>query len=149
MVTPYAFLRFLGLPHLPSIFVQVVLSLSLVLGVVMLWNWRSGNFDLLAGSLLIAMPIATPYAFYYELTLSIPAAIFLVRGGYGTKALDRILLAIIIFGPAGLWFVEPSTPLAPFFAPVLLMIFARSFMVARQLASLAPNDATHSPSPLR
>ena len=149
MVTPYAFLRFLGLPHLPSIFVQVVLSLSLVLGVVMLWNWRSGNFDLLAGSLLIAMPIATPYAFYYELTLSIPAAIFLVRGGYGTKALDRILLAIIIFGPAGLWFVEPSTPLAPFFAPVLLMIFARSFMVARQSASLAPNDAAHSPSPLR
>jgi len=149
MITPYAFLRFLGLPHQPSIYLQVVLSLSLALGVIILWSRRSANFNLLAGSLLVAIPIATPYAFYYELTLLIPAAIFLVRGGYGAKILDRILLAIIVFGPAGLWFVDTSTPLAPLFAPVLVMIFARSFLVAHQSASRAPNDAAHNPSPLR
>ncbi len=149
MITPYAFLRFLGLPHQPSIYLQVVLSLSLALGVIILWSRRSANFNLLAGSLLVAIPIATPYAFYYELTLLIPAAIFLVRGGYGAKILDRILLAIIVFGPAGLWFVDTSTPLAPLFAPVLVMIFARSFLFARQSASRAPNDAAHNPSPLR
>ncbi|MHA1529804.1 MAG: glycosyltransferase family 87 protein [Alphaproteobacteria bacterium] len=149
MITPYAFSRFLGLPHLPSTLVQVVLSLSLALGVIMLWRRRSGNFDLLAGSLLVAMPIATPYAFYYELTLLIPAAIFLVRGGYGAKALDRILLAIIVFGPAGLWFVSTSSSLATLFAPVILVVFARSFMVVRQSVSLTPDDAAHNPSPLR
>jgi hypothetical protein len=137
------------LSHLPSIGAQVVFFLSLAFGVIMIWSRRSANFNLSAGSLLVAMPIATPYAFYYELTLLIPAAIFLVRGGFGARTLDRILLAVIIFGPAALWFVSVSNPLATLFAPVLLMIFVRSFMVARQTASRAPDDATPGPSPLR
>jgi len=149
MVTPYAFSRLLGLPHLPSLYVQTAFSLTIALGVIMLWSRRPGNFDLLAGTLLVATPIATPYAYYYEMTLLIPAAIFLVRGGYGARALDRVLLAIIIFGPAIFWFANGKVELAPLFAPVLLLLFARSFMFARQTASPAPDGATPSPSPLR
>lgn len=119
MVSPYAFGRFLGLPHQAALVVQAAVSLLLAVAVYRLWRRRHGvaGHHLASGVLCAAVPIATPYAYYYELVFAVPAVLLLVRGGYGAGLADRALLAAAVFGPAVLWI---WTPAAPLFAPLLL-----------------------------
>ena len=133
MVSPYAFLRYFEVPHETSLAVQYAITAGLVATLMLAWRRRSADFMILAGMLLIAIPVATHYVYYYELVLCIPAAIYLVRGGFGATAVDRILLALALFGPAS-FFV--STQLAPLMAPVLLAIFVRAFLLCTFDASV-------------
>lgn len=119
MVTPYAFGRAVGLTHRPAIALQLIVSVTLAIAVYRLWR-RVAPEEVLGragGVLCAAIPIATPYAYYYEMVFGVPAAILLVRGGYGATAIDRLLLGIAVMGPAVLWI---HTPLSPYFAPMLV-----------------------------
>lgn len=123
MVSPYAFFRLLGSGHDASMALQLGVSLLLVIFVSMLWNgWRRRPY-LMIGALMMAIPLATPYAYYYELTVCVAGAIFLVRGGYGSTAPDRLLLAGLLFAPIIL-FVR--TELAPLLMLFPAAVFARS-----------------------
>lgn len=123
MVNPYAFFRLTGLAHGPALGAQVVVSVALAAIVYAVWRrWRDRR-DLAFGLLLVAIPIATPYAFYYELALTVPGAIMLVRAGYGAAMLDRVLLALLLFGPVALF---PVTEAAPLFAPLIALVFLRA-----------------------
>lgn len=139
MVSPYAFGRGTGLEHGPAMVGQLTVSAGLAAIVFMLWRRRSAaaSSDLPAGVLCMAVPAATPYAYYYELVFAVPAAILLVRGGYGRSWLDRILLGLAVIGPAVLWI---HTPLSPLFAPVLLAIVLRAAIMEMRWKQ-APIDA--------
>lgn len=127
MASPYAFLRFAGAGHEAALALQGAVSLALAVAVYVVWRRSPPGDDLAAGVLCAAIPLATPYAFFYELAIVVPAAIYLVRGGYGARLVDRLLLALAVLGPVALFV---STPLAPLFAPVLLAIVARAFALA-------------------
>lgn len=141
MVTPYSFLRFFGMDHPAATVGQYAVTAALAAGIAGIWARRSARFDLAAGMLFLAVPIATPYAYYYELASCIPAAILLVRGGFGTGAADRVLLGLAVLGPA-VFFV--STELAPLFAPILGLTFARVYFFARLAAPVAPGESVRS-----
>lgn len=144
MVSPYAFGRFLDLGHGAALVGQGIVTLSLAGAVFRAWSRGPGHIERATGILLAAMPAATPYAYYYELTLCVPAAIFLVLSGYGARLADRVLLALVVFGPAVLWI---STPLAPLFAPVLLAIVFHSLARMPAGGTAARSAAPSAASP--
>jgi arabinofuranan 3-O-arabinosyltransferase len=127
MASPYAVFRFLGAHHGLALSGQAIVTLSLAIGTAMLWMQRRHRADLLVGALLVAIPVATPYAFYYSLVLVVPASVFLVRGGYGSTVQQRVLLGLALIGPAVLWI---STPLAPLLAPITLALAADAMIFA-------------------
>jgi hypothetical protein len=138
MVTPYALARAVGLTHQPAMGLQAVVSLALAFTVYRLWR-RAAPQEALGragGVLSAAIPIATPYAYYYEMVFGVPAAILLVRGGYGATAIDRLLLGIAVIGPAVLWL---HTPLSPYFAPLLLAFALRGALAGRPRPIAAAN----------
>lgn len=141
MVTPYSFLRFVGMDHPVAMVVQYAVTAALAVGIAGIWARRGARFDLAAGMLFLAVPIATPYAYYYELATCIPAAFLLVRGGFGTGMADRVLLGLAVLGPA-VFFV--STELAPLFAAILGLTFVRVYFFARLAALVAPEPSVRS-----
>jgi len=127
MVSFYAFLRLVGAGHDLAFQGQLVVTLGLAAGLAMAWRRRTANAELRAGLLLVVIPLASHYAYFYETAICIPAAICLVRGGYGRATLDRVLLALVLFWPAS-FFV--STLLAPLMALIMLAIFLRALPLA-------------------
>jgi hypothetical protein len=125
MLSFHAFLRFLGLAHSISLVSQWLVSAVLAAGLFLLWRRPTVPFDLKAAALCIAIPLATPYSFTYELTLSVPAVIFMVRGGIGGTAFDRVMIGALIIGPAASWALGSVIALTPLFAPLLLLVFGR------------------------
>lgn len=135
MVSPYAFLRLLDSSHQAAMIVQYCVSALLAACIAWVWADRSCNFNIASAMLAVAIPIATPYAYYYELALCIPAAILLVRAHYGARVTDRILLALMVFGPASFWI---RTELAPLFAPILLIMVVRLAVLASRASAMSP-----------
>lgn len=129
MVTPYAFLRLLGVDHQGAILGQLATTALLALCVASAWKGRRTDRNLSAAILFLAIPAATPYAYYYELALCIPAAILLVHAGFGARVNERILLALATLGPASFWV---HTELAPLFAPVLVLMVLRALLFSAQ-----------------
>ncbi len=139
MVSPYAFFRFSGAGHLSAYVLQWILTVSIATGVAYLWSRRPGSANLAVGALMVAMPVATPYAYYYEMVLVVAGAVFLLRGGYGARIAQAILLAAALLGPL-LLFVW--TEAAPLFAPLLLILAGDA-----ALAAARPPSAASNPSP--
>jgi len=140
MVSFYAFLRFLGMAHALSLACQWLVSALLAAGLFVLWRRPKVGLDLKAAALCIAIPLATPYSFTYELTLSVPAVIFMVRSGIGGTVFDRVMLATLILGPAAAWVFGSVIPLIPLFAPLLLLVFGRC--LAQAFRPATPERAT-------
>ena len=139
LVSFYAFMRFIGFDYSASLASQLLLTALLAAGLLLLWKQRTVQFDLKAAALCIAIPLATPYASSYELTLSVPAAIFMVRSGIGATAFDRVMLGILIFGPATSWIFGDVNSVAPLYAPLLLLVFGRC--LAQAFRPVAPERA--------
>jgi hypothetical protein len=139
MVSFYAFMRFIGFAHSTSLASHWLVAVLLATGLFLLWKQRTTPFDLKVSALCIAIPLATPYAFFYELALLVPAAIFLVRGGIGATAFDRAMLGLLIFGPATSWVIDDANSIAPLYAPLLLLAFGRS--LAQAFWPVAPRRA--------
>ena len=70
---------------------------------------------------------------------SVPAAIFMVRSGIGATAFDRVMLGILIFGPATSWIFGDVNSVAPLYAPLLLLVFGRC--LAQAFRPVAPERA--------
>lgn len=119
MVSPYAFFRFVGAGHLAAYALQWGVTVMLILGAVVVWSRRPGNADLAVGGLLVAIPVATPYAYYYEMVLVVAGAVFLMRGGYAMLPGRAIALGVALMGPLVLF---AWTEAAPLFAPLLLAL---------------------------
>lgn len=138
MVSFYAFMRFVGFAHSISIAGQWLVTALLAAGLFLLWKRPTAPFDLKAAALCIAIPLATPYSFTYELTLSVPAVIFMVRSGIGGTTFDRVLLGTLIFGPAATWALGSAISVTPLYAPLLLLVFGRCLAQALRPAPESP-----------
>lgn len=80
LITALGFLTLAGAPAAVAMGGQAIVSLMLAVFVFHVWR-RTDEWDLRAMALIAAAPLATPYAFYYELTIFIPAIFLLARRG--------------------------------------------------------------------
>lgn len=81
MVSPYAGLRWLGLDHQPALWLQWTIAGAAALTVAAAWRNPRASFDLRAGVLAAAIPLATPYLWFYDTAFVALAALFLLRAG--------------------------------------------------------------------
>lgn len=118
MISAYAFFRATGFGHDGALALQGAVSISLALAVVRIWS-RPGNPDAAAACLCAAIPLATPYAFYYEMTLGLAAALFLVRAGFGERPWECLWLILLWLGPVPPLYL-PSLAAVSVIVPLLL-----------------------------
>ena len=119
MITWYAALTFAGVARDTALILQVPVTLA-VLAVVVLVMRSGASHDLKGAVLLLGVPLAIPYAFYYELALAVGAAVYLVRAGLA-RGWRRVL-------PAALW----AAPV-----PGLAMLGGWGFFFAAPLLTFA------------
>jgi hypothetical protein len=116
LVTWYATARLAGIGHEVAILLNTVVTVACGIAVFLVWR-RPVSTDIKAATLCVAIPLATPYAYHYEMTLGLAAAIFLIRDGFGATRGARFWLLALWLGPLpGI-----ATPITPaMYAPALL-----------------------------
>jgi len=130
MMTWYALARTGGAPH--ELALPVHLAIAAGAAAAMAWIWRHPvTLDLKAASLCLAIPLATPYAFHYEMTLALAAAMFLIRDGVGATPLERVWLVALWLGPIpGLALLQHAPPVL-YAAPLMTVSLAACLWRAR------------------
>ena len=130
-VSFYGFLRIFGADHGTGILAQGLMT-ALLAGIV-LWIWSRGQVsdDLKCAILCAAIPLASPYAYYYEMVLTLAAGLFLMRDGFGQTWPARLWLVVIWFGPVIPLYL-PSYASVAGVAPLMIMVtiticFCRQF----------------------
>lgn len=100
LVTPLGFVTLLGAPSALAMTAQILAALGLSGLVFHVWR-TVPDWDLRAMALLISAPLASPYAFYYEMTIFIPALLLLARRGLtdGWLPGERPALALLWITP--------------------------------------------------
>lgn len=94
---PYALMRVLGAQHGPALALQI--GVLAAMAALAFWLWRRPlAFPLKAGILLVATPLATPYAFYYEGLLAFAGAAYAARAGFGERWDERLVLLLLWVG---------------------------------------------------
>jgi arabinofuranan 3-O-arabinosyltransferase len=86
----YGVLRWSGTPNAAAWTAQGLLMLALAMGIVRLWRSRI-SAALKAATLAAAVPLATPYVFFYDLPVLAVAAAFLFRD----RPFDRVEIAAL------------------------------------------------------
>ena len=129
LVSPYGALSYLGAPAIFANGVQAGTTLALAAFVWTVWR-RATDPMIKAAALLAAAPLASPYAFYYEMTIIAPAAFLIARQGlkHGWLTYEREMLAaaftLCLFLPG-----EPQEAGLPLPFAITALVFA---IVARR-----------------
>jgi hypothetical protein len=130
MMTWYALIRLGGYGHDLAMPVQLAVTALTVASVAWVWSRRGASADIKAATLCIAIPLATPYAYHYEMTLTLAAALFLVRDGFGATRGARLWLLALWLGPvpglALLGHLPPAVYAAPLLTATLALCLARA-----------------------
>ncbi len=104
LVTPFGLAAMVGAPSALAGAVQMTASLSLVAYVAFLWR-RVKDADLRLAVLSTAAVMATPYAFYYEFVIALPAMVAIARRAAQTGWLRGEKLSLI-----ALWLLTMQAP---------------------------------------
>lgn len=129
LVTPFGFAAVLGAPAEIAKVAQISVSLFLVGYVMVIWR-RAPDADLRLAALSTAAVMATPYAFYYEFVVVLPAMLVIARRAAATGWLKGEKLSLI-----ALWILtlqapgDDAVPAVPICALAALLAFA---IVARR-----------------
>jgi len=130
MMTWYALLRLGGAGHDLAMPVQLAVTAAAAASVAWVWSRRGASADIKAATLCIAIPLATPYAYHYEMTLTLVAALFLARDGFGATRGERLWLLALWLGPvpglALLGHLPPALYAAPLLTATLALCLARA-----------------------
>ena len=130
MMTWYALFRLGGVGHEIAFPVQLAVGALSAASVSWVWSRRTASADLKAATLCIAIPLATPYAYHYELTLALVAALFLARDGFGANRGERLWLLALWLGPVpGLALLGQLPPViyaAPLLTATLVLCILRA-----------------------
>ncbi len=119
MMTWYALLRLGGFGHAVAFPAQVAVTIACIAAVSWVWSRRAATMDLKSAALCTAIPLATPYAYHYEMTLTLVAAMFLARDGFGAGRGARLWLLALWLGPIPGLALLGALPPALYAAPLL------------------------------
>ena len=132
LITALGAATLLGAPTAAAMAAQAVCTLCLAAFVFLVWR-RTDEWDLRAMALCVAAPLATPYAFYYELPAMIAPLILLARRGVteGWLRGERPALAV-------LWFAPVILPGGRESMMSFIIAFAVLALCARRIAEAVP-----------
>ncbi|MEO0823091.1 MAG: glycosyltransferase family 87 protein [Pseudomonadota bacterium] len=135
MLPWYPALRGLGLEHGFASALQWGVTALCGAGVAWAWSRRGADARLQAAVLCFAIPLAAPYAWYYEALVAVAGLGFLLAAGFGTSLAGRALVFAVWALPGPLTVASASFPLFYVTAPLLTLALAASLAaVARDAA---------------
>lgn len=142
MPTWFAFVRLPGGPSGLAYALQAAGLVAAAAFVVWLWR-RPVRFELKAAGLLFAVPMATPYAQFYDLAALALALVWLcvVARDEGWRAGERAILSLLWLAPVALWLIAfwLGLQLWPVLLTLLLALVARRALnPGRRTASWSP-----------
>jgi Glycosyltransferase family 87 len=134
MPTVYAASRLLGVDVAAARLLQAVVTAAILIVVCAIW-YRRAPLAWRGSALALALPLATPYAFDYDLVaLILPIAwLFQAMAKERAQLLDDSLLTIAWFAPALFWVIAMAggPPLMPLIlAGLMLLVWRRAFAAA-------------------
>lgn len=131
MMSWYALARHWGADHAVAQPLQLAVSGICAAAVAWVWSRPKASFDIKAATLFTVIPLATPYAYHYEMTHTLIAALFLVRDGFGATQGQRWWLLLLWLGPVpGLALLDQAPPVlyaAPMLTANLALCVARTW----------------------
>ena len=119
MTSWYAWFRVLGVTHDQALNIQLGVTILMAIIVVVVWMRRTTPFDLRAAVLAIAIPLATPYSYHYDMALGVIALALLLRSGYLRDLPGRMIAVLIWIGPLPGVFPQLPVSVAVLGAPIL------------------------------
>jgi hypothetical protein len=130
MMTWYALILLGGGGHDLAFPLQLAVTALSAASVAWVWSRRAASSDIKAATLCIAIPLATPYAYHYEMTLTLAAALFLARDGFGANRGERLWLLALWLGPvpglALLGLMPPAIYAVPLLTATLALCVSRA-----------------------
>lgn len=126
LITPFGAARVLGSSSAIATALQVIASVALAVYVFLVWR-RVDAIDLRLMALATASPMATPYAFYYEMAIFVPPMLLLARRASETGWLRGERLSLVGLWIAALW--PPGPEAVPAF-PVSFAVALGAFAIA-------------------
>jgi arabinofuranan 3-O-arabinosyltransferase len=141
MASFYGFMRALGVAHEAAINSQFALTAGLIAIIGWVWSRPHLNYDLKCATLCAAIPLATPYAFYYEMAIVLAVALFLIRDGFGQRLSAKAWLLVLWVGPAPALLFPTQLSVALYAPPILLVTLAICLVRARcRLSTNGPDN---------
>lgn len=104
LVTPFSFAAMLGAPPAAASALQGIVSVCLLVYAAFVWR-RVKDADLRLATLSTAALMATPYAFYYEFVIALPAMLVIARRAAQTGWLKGEKVSLI-----ALWLLTMQAP---------------------------------------
>jgi hypothetical protein len=124
MMTWYALARFAGAGHELAFPLQLAFSAIAAAAIAWVWRRRTASLEIKAATLFIAIPLATPYAYHYEMVFALAGALFLVRDGFGASLGARLWLLALWLGSVPGLALEGIMPTVTYAAPLLTATLA-------------------------
>jgi hypothetical protein len=121
LISSYGFLRALGIAHGAAFALQFALTASLIVMIGWVWSRPGLSDDLKCATLCAAIPLATPYAYVYEMPILLAVALFLIRDGFGRSLASKTWLLVLWVGPAPVLFL-PTQFNAAIYAPTIIFV---------------------------
>lgn len=124
MSTMFATARLIGLDSNVAYALQAVVSCGALASLFIIWRRRDIPLEQRAALLVTVIPLATPYAFSYDLAVMVMALVWFVRTGFetGFRRGELAVLALAwVASPLG-WAIADTTDLV-LLTPVLLIAF--------------------------
>jgi len=144
LVTPFGLAMMLGAPAMVANIVQIMATLALALYVFIVWK-RIGDADLRLAALSTAAIVATPYAFYYEFVIVLPAIALVTKRAVETGWLRYEKVSLI-----ALWLLALQAPGGsdvPALSPGALAALLAFAIVARRTLPAAGLTSSRKASP--
>jgi hypothetical protein len=96
LVTIFGASAYLGAPIIVANILQAAMTLALAAFVIVVWR-KVEDHGLRAAALIVAAPLASPYAFYYEMPIFAPAILLIAKHAMDKGWLpgEKIALAIL------------------------------------------------------
>lgn len=119
MMTWYALARYAGAGHALAFPLQLAVTAIAAASVAWVWSRRGASLDVKAATLFTLIPLATPYAYHYEMLHALIAALFLARDGFGAGPGARLWLLALWLGSVPGLALEGVFPTVLYAPPLL------------------------------
>jgi alpha-1,2-mannosyltransferase len=139
LITPYGFAAMLGTPSSVTGAIQLSATLALAAYVCVVWA-RVKDWDLRLAALSTAAVLSTPYAFYYELAIVVPAMLVIAGRAVETGWLryERLTLVVAWIFPL----MMPGPPEVPNLSRCAVAALLAFFIAARRTLPAAVRVST-------